>query len=313
MIAVIAILILSLFSTPTPQPKQYYTYLPSLGITRYAGAQDETTGKYQHLYADDQITKISLRWDLIEAKRGTYAWNIEGNDQAIKTLAKDYRLLIGTRASPKWARLYPDYPCSQPVREYYSDYADFIQAVIERYKPWAVELWNEPDVERGAFGVSWSWMGCWDHGWQYSEMTRFVYSKVKRDDIIIMTGALMLEDDTWAANMLAYEPAGDWISFHAYSYNGVPSGYDLAHDRATWLHRRTDKGVFLSEVSLLDYTGKCTLPFQKAKAEFLEMVNSSLATWGIEGYVWYTIGGNNWRCSDLYPGPAYETYKSLYP
>jgi hypothetical protein len=44
----------------------HYSYLPIVGITRYIGAQDETTGKYQDYYAPGQITKISLRWDLIE-------------------------------------------------------------------------------------------------------------------------------------------------------------------------------------------------------------------------------------------------------
>jgi hypothetical protein len=113
--------------------------------------------------------------------------------------------------------------------------------------------------------------------------------------------------------MLAYKPAGDWISYHAYPYNGVVKNYDIPGRRAKWIHSRTDKGVFLSEVSLLDYTGKCTLPYQRAKADYLEMLNESLVSWGIEGFTWYTIGGNNWRCSDLHPGPAYEKYKSLYP
>lgn len=307
------ILFLSAFLAPTPQPELHYTYLPVVGITRYIGAQDETTGKYQDYYADGQITKISLRWDLIEAKRGEYNWSTEGNDKAIQSMAMDYRLLIGTRGAPRWARLYPNFPCSQPKEEYYRDYAEFIKAIIERYHPWAVELWNEPDVPRGAFGQDWVIMGCWDHGWQYAEMTREVYPIVKRDDVVIIVGALMLEGDSWAANMLAYKPAGDWISFHAYPYNGVTENYDIPGRRAKWIHSRTDKGVFLSEVSLLDYTGKCTLPYQRAKADYLEELNENLIVWGIEGFTWYTIGGNNWRCSDLYPGPAYEKYKSLYP
>lgn len=296
-------------SAPT---RAYRVYLPMVGATRYIGAQDETTGEYKKYYAKDQITKITLRWDLIEGKQGEYRWNVEGNDAKIKSLSKDYRLLIGTRAAPKWARKYSGYPCSQPKPEYYQDYGKFVKAVIERYHPWGVELWNEPDVERGAFGRDWFLMGCWDTGKQYAEMTRTVYPMVKADNLTVMVGALMLEDKSWAASFLTNDPAGDWVSFHAYPYNGVVDNYDIPGERAKWLHARTDKGVFLSEISLLDYTGKCSKAFEKAKADYLTMLNDNLVSWGIEGFTWYTIGGNNWRCSDLYPGPAYEAYLGLF-
>lgn len=287
-------------------------FLPVVGVTRYVGAQDEGNGVWEGRYLSGQITKVTLRWDLIEKNRGSYNWNAEGDDAALKVVGGKYRLLIGTRGSPKWARKYAEYPCSQPKPEFYDEYANFVKAAAERYKAWGVELWNEPDVKRGEFGKDWVLMGCWDTGKQYSEMTQVVYPRIKRADLVVMVGAMMLEETSWAANMLAWEPAGDWISYHSYAYNGVVKEYEKPREKADWIHARTDKGVFLSEVALLDYTEKCSGAYQNAKADYLDMLNESLVSWGIEGFTWYTIGGNNWKCSDLYPGPAYETYKSLF-
>lgn len=292
--------------------QNFHAHLPVVELVRYIGAQDELNGSSQKLWIDGQVTKITLRWDLIEKEKGNYNWNAEYNDAAI-FLADNKKLIIGTRASPVWSRKHPDFTCSQPKPEFYKSYANFLVAAIDRYKPWSVELWNEPEVRIGTFENSWFFMGCWDSGKEYSAMTKIVYPiiKEKHPKVLVMVGALIMEDRQWLKDFFKTKPKGDIVSYHAYDYWKGETGNVKRH--ANWLSDHTDKPLFLSETSLLDASSKCSNEFQLAKAKFLDDLNKTFQGLGIVGFTWYTIGNNNWKCSDLYPGPAYERYKNLFP
>jgi len=292
-------------------PDTYKAHIPILGVSRYIGAQDEfSSSKSYTWWIEGQVTKLTLRWDLIEKEKGRYDWNGEGEDSRI-FLADESKLILGTRASPIWVRKHPDFTCSQPTPEFYKDYANFIISAIDRYHPWAIELWNEPEVQKGVFEDNWFYMGCWDSGREYAEMTKVVYPiiKEKHPETLVMIGALLMEDYEWIEEMFAENPSGDTVSYHAYDYYFGETGN--AKKNALWLYEHTDKPLFLSETALLDMSLECSADFQVAKREYLDSLYKSIQDIGIIGFTWYTIGGNLWRCSDLYPGAAYDLYKEL--
>lgn len=321
MIRVLLLLILAFILSPLPKPqaavgeKLFRAYVPYTANTRYIGAQDESSGVWREKYAPTQIVKISLRWDLIEPDPGEYKWNAEGKDAALKGLARDYRLLISTRAAPRWARKYVEWRCSQPDPGYYDEYARWMNAVVERYEPWAIEVWNEPDALKEDVAKDFYFYGCWDRGDAYAALTRDVYKLVKADhpEVVVMAGALMLPDGvgSWQRSFLRSAPGGDVISYHAYAAFGVAGSWDIIGEMAEGIWEYTSKPLFVTETALLDYSLKCSNLHREHKKLYLDYINRMMPVWGPFGYIRYTIGGNNWRCSDVWPGEEWELYQSL--
>lgn len=290
------------------------TYLPAVyNQQAIQGAQDETKGAYADYYNPDYIAHLPVRWDTTEPEPGVYTWDKQ-LDKGISEYHKGGALVVlGTRASPKWARLHPGNTCSQPMPSKYSDYGRFILALIERYQPYGVELWNEPDIKPADLPADWSIMGCWDSGRDYADMLRVVYPmvKAKYPDVTVIAGALMLDKhkeftELWLAGKAR---DFDWLSFHAYEYlsNSVDYGFPIA--KIEYLQSLDAGQLYMSETAILAYDSTCNPTLAQTKAEYVNVLQKYAAVWGLSAWSWYTIGGNNWMCSDLAPGLPLEAWQ----
>lgn len=289
----------------------YQTFVPQLSqFGMKAGSQDESR-VYADYYPNGSTVHLHIRWDKAEGERGKYVVDSALKKEVDRHKAKGDWIIIGTRTSPKWARVYPEKMCSQPKAGFYDEYGGFLQWVIETYKPDAVEVWNEPDAKPADVLNEYWQFGCWDSGGRYAEMLKVVYPMI-RGRVVVIAGALAyLDGGKWANEFLAGDVENfDWLSFHAYPYWGMGQE-DLAWEKLEKLWARTQKPMFLSETSLLDSTLKCGSVFQGEKAKYVRHVGENAYGWGLVGWTWYSIGGNNWKCSDLHPGEAYEVWKGL--
>jgi hypothetical protein len=130
--------------------------LPDFGVHIEAAARRNIVW-----YSDLTWARLYVRWDEIELIPGNYAWksNLDADIEVLKD--HDAQLLLTIITTPDWARQYPELRCSPPTAQYLDDYAAFVIAVIDRYKPQAVELTNEPEIPNTEIGNLDKWMGCW--------------------------------------------------------------------------------------------------------------------------------------------------------
>lgn len=102
--------------------------------------------------------QISVKWRDVEANKGERDWS--GYDLDFEALSGQC-VTVGIKCVPEWARLWPGYVGSPPLEHYYTELAMFIAALIERYHPDAIELFNEPDVDRDAAKWAEEFFGAW--------------------------------------------------------------------------------------------------------------------------------------------------------
>lgn len=94
-------------------------------------------------------SKIILRylpWETIEAVRGTYNWDAVWDAEVNYWRNQGWRVILGVKTSPQWARVYPNYINSRIRSKYWQDCADFAVAALNRYGLNGFVIWNEPDV-----------------------------------------------------------------------------------------------------------------------------------------------------------------------
>jgi hypothetical protein len=304
------------FLTYTKEPERDQRIYLSAVLNQKAisGAQDETKGLYYQEYKPGYIAHLNTRWDTSEPEPGTYLWDKQ-LDKGVENLKQQKALvIIGTRASPKWARLHPTQTCSQPMPSKYADYGKFILAIINRYKPYGIELWNEPDIKPAYLPKDWWIMGCWDSGRDYADMLRVVYPMVKEKypNVTVIAGALMLNGhkvftELWLRGK-AYD--FDWLSFHAYTYLSDNVDYGFPIEKIEYLQNfDTGKALYMSETAILSWDSICNPTLEAEKVNYINVLKRYAADWGIAAWSWYTVGSNGWKCSDLAPGIPLEAWK----
>lgn len=305
--------LLTLAATPTPEPvRKYRIHLAMTIIQRpLVGAQDETHGAYLSVFPEDSVAHYSIRWDKGEPEPGQYVWESGLGEVISRAYREKVKVIIGTRASPEWARLKPDWTCSQPKTTAYDDYARWVNAIIDKYHPWGIEIWNEPDVGYNDVSQDWWIMGCFLSGSDYAQFVNTVIPIVKAHspETKILIGALMLDGDDQGrfARSLTYAKGYDYLSYHAYVYAGTGRD-DVILEKADLLRSMIvpTPPLFVTETSMLDYGDKCSPAFEQLKDEYAAHARAGLGPWGLSGALWYTIGGNGWKCSDLLPGIGYD-------
>ncbi|MCC6752108.1 MAG: hypothetical protein IT371_30940 [Deltaproteobacteria bacterium] len=220
--------------------------------------------------------RYHLRWDLIEATPGTYAWKA-ANDSDIAAMAEQNLPAVYIFGTPVWAR--------QPGREgklcgpidasQEAAFRAFVRAAVNRYKPWVRywELWNEPDAAYDLLGAT-SPYGCWGEltqenygGEYYARFLKAFSEEVKAADPTakVLSGGILLGCDNDPGGACANGNAGtnprfiqgvleeevrqgarffDILAFHSYAYfNSL--GKDFQRTAAAWgpfgvLHGKTD-------------------------------------------------------------------------
>lgn len=124
------------------------------GMNMFIWGHPDTTGRDLGVVKQAGFTwqKTLFQWNMIEGKcKGCFDWT-EADRVAKSTQASGVKLLVRIDFEPDWARAdhahngHPDN---------LQDYADFVRAVADRYKPGspygtvsAIEVWNEPNLQR---------------------------------------------------------------------------------------------------------------------------------------------------------------------
>lgn len=311
---ILALALLMVLLGDEKPPRDKFVYLPAVYNQKsIPGAQDETKGAYASEFAPGYIAHLNIRWDQAEPDPGKYVWDKTLDKGVIQFQERGALVVIGTRASPEWARLHPGNTCSQPMPSKYADYGRFVLALIERYQPFGVELWNEPDIKRGDLPADWWIMGCWDSGRDYADMLAVVYPmvKAKYPEVKVIAGALMLDNRTFTQLWLKGAARDfDWLSFHAYEYLSNQVDYSFPLEKIEYLQSLNHaRPLYMSETAILEYKGVCNPTLAREKVNYIDVLEKYATVWGLSAWSWYTVGGNNWQCSDLAPGIPLEAWK----
>lgn len=174
-----------------PPQQQVETINPRVGVhTRLAGVGDETYIQ-QTL---EQVREMGASWivDLFPwsyvQPRSRYGFEWSGADMIVQH-AQHQGLQVVARLDivPEWAR-----PRETTDRyldpDYYADYANYVAAFAERYRPFGVRhliIWNEPNL-------SFEWGGRPPDPGAYAALLKVVYPRVKAvvPDAIVIAGGL---------------------------------------------------------------------------------------------------------------------------
>lgn len=200
-------------------------------------------GQMRELGVD--LTRIELRWSLIEAKRGVYDWSEQ--DRVVNLLANNgIEPMLMTYCPPTWALLgRPEdvelfrarsmenlYTVVWPRPEFRDDLRRFMEAAARRYrgKTRLFEFWCEPDGMAGPIVLHDKSGRAVDVRFggdplEYTEWLRPFYEGVKagNPDAIVAAGSLCVPrthfiEAMYAAGASAYFDA---VSLHPYAEDGV--------------------------------------------------------------------------------------------
>ena len=191
--------------------------------------------------------------------------------------------------SPEWALQDGDPMCKLPKRDYWIDFANFVQAVIDRYHPKYIEIWNEPDV-------FYDWMnpdhiehyGCVGDGALYGEFVDKLHSHLHGAKIIV--GAVSDAESAFLTHMLI-EAKGHFhgVSFHCYETYFDEIG-DTCIPQYEELSEWIGAPVYLSETNVRYDGGDFPRYENYAQPEYYDRLKRALET---EWFI-YTVNYNGW-------------------
>lgn len=211
-----------------------------------------------------------------------------------KTNGHTGRLFVSLRGSSSWVNGGQEV-CKLPLPVFYLQYLAYVDALIWRYQPDYVEIWNEPDTDYTGAPM---YFGCigedYQSGVEYAVFAEMVagHIRARHPEVVILSGALMNVTGEFARGFLEHERGADGISFHYYAYCGTD--YRQVDAMAAHLASSTENPVYLSETAMIyDVdTPECEQE-QADYAAYLLTVDS------IEMATWYNGTRNGWRNSDL--------------
>lgn len=276
-------------------------------ITRY---------DWQPYLVDYRMYQFPARWAEIEAERGVYEWTpwLDDNVEIVRQLPHA-SMIIGTKTCPEWARAWPEQIGSPPRYEYWDDYADFVNALIDRYSPWGVEIWNEPDTYPGPYQ---DYYGAWipetgdpfQAGQHYAEFVRVVVWKIKtaHPETKLIIGALM-GDMRFLEGMASIEGGlvGDYLSIHNY-LNASSFFYDT-FEKVHAARSISGMDIIITETSVMGDDGDY---HRRMQADYIRYLKSGMAYENVPLILWYSLG-NDWENTALIRNgattPAWKEWK----
>jgi len=267
---------------------------------------EDAPGDTAEQYYRGDFAKISIHWALVEPLPGYYDWSY-ADDKVFGS-----PVMLSLKGAPAWAN--GSQPvCSPPLPEYLPLMITFLDKAIERYQPFAVEFWNEP--EGTAFAPL--YLGCFGDdyaaGVQYAELFNQVYAALKplHPHTIFIAGALLDARLPFAEGMLNTIAHADAVSFHVYEWCNADRLLDTQIER---LRSLTDLPLVLSETSLIYLND--SLVCDQAQVEYLRQVRADerllLASW----YSLVRDCHRDWRhstmvlvCDDVIVKPVWLEYE----
>lgn len=195
------------------------------------------------------LTRIELRWTLVERERGVYDWS-EYDRLVDLLISYDIEPMFMMYCAPEWAMVGPPedkdlfirlemenlYTVVWPRTEYKPEFARFIETAASRFKGRVrlFEYWNEPDgmagptVLRDEEGKATSIRFGGDPI-LYADWLRVMYPALKRGnpDAVLCVGSLTNVDGRFIEAVYA-SGCGDMIdavSVHPYAHDGVRADF----------------------------------------------------------------------------------------
>lgn len=284
-------------------------YLPIIISDRTSLGVHMESDQTEYLAPNSWI-RLWVKWDEIEASHSNYIWS---QDELITKLA-GHPLLLNIKNSPVWAQTFSAC-CSMPAD--FNAYCNFVLAIIERYHPQGIEIWNEPDVSPNAMTPDlYPYMGCWGDdkiaGQKYAALLSIIYPAVKAQfpNVLVFGGALVQpKGQFWTGAIQAgINNYLDVVSYHQYVGGSFTPPIDIAKMLSPL---SPGKPLALTETSYL-YDVR-TVKADQMQAEYLNYLLSSAKGAGIDYIFWYTLAKNYWRHSDLVeemPKPAWDVYQN---
>ena len=190
-------------SVITP-PGVYRAKSPEYGMNIFIMGSPATTGRDLGKLTAAGFTwqKTLFQWRQIEgAGKGQFNW-AESDRVVAASNAAGVKIIARLDFQPNWSRA--DCANGQPATynqappDNYNDYADFVNAFVNRYKtgsPYgrvqAIEIWNEPNLAR-------EWGGQTPNAGQYVQLLKVAYAAAKRADpnVTVITAGLS-PTETW--------------------------------------------------------------------------------------------------------------------
>ena len=150
-------------------------------------------------------------WDLIEPENttpGNFHWEYVDGKALIEAASRRLHVIATIKMTPSWAQKYSGISCGPIAQDKFSDFAEFLQAVVKIYgkPPYNVKYWelgNEPDIDRNLVSPD-SQFGCWGEesktyygGEYYADMLKVAYPAIKAIDpnAKVLIGGLLLDCD----------------------------------------------------------------------------------------------------------------------
>jgi len=152
-----------------------------------------------------------LLWSTLQPNQGqAIDWSAVSTLESylIDASTRGMEVILIVRSTPTWAQRYPGVYCGPVAQENFTDFANFMSVVVQRYSqpPFNVkyyEIGNEPDVDYSLVNPT-SPYGCWGNkdiefydGGYYAEMLKVVYPAIKsaNSQAQIVLGGLLLDCD----------------------------------------------------------------------------------------------------------------------
>ena len=289
-----------------PQPPPYKIYLPIVSKSKgNVGVENEGGfGNLDKYYNPHTRLKVSVRWSDVEFLQGYYDWS--SLDGKLGSYHADW---ITVKMTPAWALPDGEPVCKLPTMEYWGAFHKFAQAVIDRYHPEYLEIWNEPNISYELMNPDHAYQyGCVGDAPLYGEFVEKLYHAI--DGAKVIAGAVSNVDPHYMTAMFE-ETKGyyDGLSIHCYEYFDSILG-DTCLDNFTYAETLTDKPVYLSETAVYYVSGDIDDYYDAQIAHYRRL--ETLPT----PWFWYTIGYNGWPTisTDMIgpdgPRPIWNIYRN---
>jgi hypothetical protein len=253
-----------------------------------------------------------LYWsDEYQPERGAITWpaRVDADMQALGTR----RVILNIKNAPTWARHYLPAECSGP--SIVDDYVAFVHAACQRYHPWMVSVWNEPEVsaeEAHAAGID-HYLGGFglDRAQIYGALVAAVYDAVHPLGVLVVAGELLLPDVSfWSQARQNCLGRYDYVAYHAYSESLTTWGE--VSRKAGQLRMLGDDRLICTETNYLWHSdGTRAETFDQDQANYLRWLFENFDGLGVDHLGIYAMR-SGWRGADLIDGgqpkPAHDVY-----
>ncbi|MBV6343664.1 hypothetical protein [Candidatus Magnetobacterium casense] len=289
------------------------------------GAQiEQELGDRDRWLVPNRVYHMNFRWDDIEKREGVYtfpAWAFDNIARLDAKLGKDnYRLIIGVKCTPVIYSIPPHARNSPPAPQHYDKFAHFCASVCDVFKPWGIELWNEPEFPAGGDNQEY-YGGFGADGFRYGDMVRVVYDylTLKQTGTKVIAGAsygLTNRDGALVFLRLAVEAGmkSDYWSWHGYIWDWeVWTNLDKFRDllRFSWDAQEIyNVPQILSEFAVIRKNPREREASRIRQAELMQYMIIHREITNIECMLWYMLADNGWyHCSMVMGDTQYPVYQ----